>query len=616
MPDRDPLMSMRATPPALVPSLRPGHSPAERPAHRHVRTPWPCAVQEPALTRTGQGQPRLLATALSLGLALGGIALPTACVSAAELRWAAQTELTSLDPHAQPHPQAQAVLQHVYEALTRFSPDLQIEPALASRWEQVSPLVWRFYLRENVRFHDGTPLTADDVQFSLERLKGAGSTLGTMLGSIRSVRRVNDLTLDILLDRPMPLLPRILTDARILSRRWARSNQAEAISGNKADATGYTARHANGTGPYRIEDGWAPGQPLSLVRNRIWWDRGGFPGNADTVTYQAIPLDEDRIRALLDGKVDLVTDLPGQRVPALRHTPPVRVVSNIAQRTLLIGMDQYSESLAHGQTGLHNPFRDRRVRQAMSLALDMKALQRIGHGMYRPAGTIVAPGVNGWTPALDRRAASSVKQARQLMRRAGYAQGFSVTLDCPNNRYAYDQRICQALVPMWKRIGIRVKVNSQPFASLIPRLETLDSSLWMLGWGSPDFDALQNLLSLAYTRSDRIDGAYNAGRISDPSLDKLVDRARTEGNPQERTDLLESALDIVKTQYYYLPLLHARRAWAMRPPVRLLARPGERPDLRFIRVVPARQPARKSGKAATQTKAGARAKAALSRQNR
>lgn len=554
-------------------------------------------------TPVAQRLSRLLTVALSVGLALGGLALPAAAAHAAELRWAAQTELTSLDPHAQPHPQAQAVLQHVYEALTRFSPDLQVEPALAMRWEQVSPLVWRFYLRENVRFHDGTPLTADDVQFSLERLKGAGSTLGTMLGGVRNIRRVNDLTLDILLDRPMPLLPRILTDARILSRRWARSHQAEAISGNKADATGYTARHANGTGPYHIEDGWAPGQPLQLVRNPNWWDRGGFPGNADTVIYHAIPLDEDRIRALQDGKVDLVTDPPGQRVPALRQTPSVRVVTNNAQRTLLIGMDQHSDSLAHGQTGLHNPFKDRRVRQAMSLALDMRALRRIGHGMYRPAGTIVTPGVNGWTPALDRRAPFNLKQARQLMRRAGYAQGFTVTLDCPNNRYAYDRQICQALVPMWKRIGIRVKVNSQPFASLIPRLETLDSSLWMLGWGSPDFDAQQNLLSLAYTRSEKIDGAYNAGRISDPSLDQLVDRARTEGNPETRTDLLESALDIVKAQYYYLPLLHARRAWAMRPPVRLLAMPGERPDLRFIKIVPAQQPARKAGKSAARAKA-------------
>jgi len=150
------------------------------------------------------------------------------------------------------------------------------------------------------------------------------------------------------------------------------------------------------------------------------------------------------------------------------------------------------------------------------------------------------------------------------------------------NRYAYDQQICEALVPMWARIGIRVKINSLPFASLVPKLETLDSSLWMLGWGSPDFDALQNLLSLAYTRSDKVDGTYNAARISDPKLDKLIDQARYENNPIKRTGLLQQALEIVKTQSYYLPLAHAMRAWVMQRSISLVVPPSERPEMRFV----------------------------------
>ena len=207
---------------------------------------------------------------------------------------------------------------------------------------------------------------------------------------------------------------------------------------------------------------------------------------------------------------------------------------------------------------------------------------RISGNMYQPAGTIVAPGVNGWTEALDRREATNLRQARQLMAQAGHAAGFKVTLDCPNNRYAYDQQICQALVPMWARIGIRVKINSLPFASLVPKLETLDSSLWMLGWGSPDFDALQNLLSLAYTRSDKVDGTYNAARISDPKLDRLIDQARYENNPIKRTGLLQQALEIVKTQSYYLPLAHAMRAWVMQRSISLVVPPSERPEMRFV----------------------------------
>ncbi len=321
---------------------------------------------------------------LVLSLALGLLAATAQPAGAETLRWSAQSELTGLDPHAlqQSQAQAQAVLQHVYEGLTRYSPDLHIEPALATRWEQVTPLAWRFHLREGVRFHDGSPLTADDVQYSLERLKAAGSTVGAMLGNIRSVRRINDLTVDIMLDRPMPLLPRILTDARILSRRWAREHKVDAVSGTKPDAVGYTARHANGTGPYRIEDGWAPGQPLQLQRHAGWWDTGGFPGNADTVVYQPVADDEARVQALLANRVDLVTDPASQRVPALKRQSALNIQTDVAQRTLLIGMDQFSDSLTHGQTGLRNPFRDQRVRHAMSLAIDTKALIQIGQGMY------------------------------------------------------------------------------------------------------------------------------------------------------------------------------------------------------------------------------------------
>ena len=597
-------MITRAAPFADPSISRPCRHPDDRQRHGHDGHPSGMGTAQPSgVTTSFQGAAASRAAASSrltppsglprlrrlvLSLALGLLAATAQPAGAETLRWSAQSELTGLDPHALQQSQAQAVLQHVYEGLTRYSPDLRIEPALATRWEQVTPLAWRFHLREGVRFHDGSPLTADDVQYSLERLKAAGSTVGAMLGNIRSVRRINDLTVDIILDRPMPLLPRILTDARILSRRWAREHKVDAVSGTKPDAVGYTARHANGTGSYRIEDGWAPGQPLQLQRHAGWWDTGGFPGNADTVVYQPVADDEARVQALLANRVDLVTDPASQRVPALKRQPALNIQTDVAQRTLLIGMDQFSDSLTHGQTGLRNPFKDQRVRHAMSLAIDTKALMQIGQGMYRPAGTIVAPGVTGWTPELDERPSASIRQARQLMRSAGFAQGFTVTLDCPNNRYAYDQELCKALVPMWRRIGIRVKVNSMPFASLVPKLETLDSSLWMLGWGSPDLDALQNLVSLAYTRSEKVDGAYNAARISDPALDRLINQARTENDPEARTRLLESALGIVKEQYYYLPLAHAMRAWAMRKPVTLLAAPGERPDMRFVKISPAK----------------------------
>lgn len=531
---------------------------------------------------------RSILPGMLLAIALTALAMPITA-SSQMLRWAAQAEVQTLDPHAQNHPQTQAVLQHVYESLTRYTPRLQLEPALASSWEMLSPLVWRFHIRRGVRFHDGSPLTAEDVIFSLDRIQNANNPLSAQFTSIRGLRRVDDFLVEIILDKPAPLLPRHLADARIMSRRWALANKVAKAQNLKNREEGFSARHANGTGPFRVES-WTAGQALRLERNPQWWDIAGFPGNLQGFSYQAIASDEARGRALQRGEVDLVTDLPAQRIPAMQKHARLKVATDIAQRTLLIGMDQGSARLQHAEAGEHNPFRDQRVRRAMALAVDMRTLYRITRGMYRPAGTIIAPGVNGWSPELDQRAPRNLRLARQLMSKAGYAKGFSVTLDCPNNRYPYDQEICQALVPMWARIGIRLRINSQPFASLVPRLETLDTSLWMIGWGSPDNDALHNLLSLAYTRTEKVDGAYNAARISDARLDRLIDAARFENQPAKRLELLQQALQIVKDQYYYLPLRHATRSWVMDRRTQLLAPTTERPDMRFVKMAPARDP--------------------------
>lgn len=507
------------------------------------------------------------------------LAMPAA---AAPLTWAGQSDIQSLDPHAQSHSQTQAVLQHVYEGLTRYTPQLDIEPALATHWEVVSPLVWRFHIRPDVRFHDGTPLTASDVRFSLERIQQARNPLSAQFASIRITRVVNDHQIEIILDRPTPLLPRFLADARIMSQRWAQANHTEKVQPPKSQNKSNGVRHANGTGPFRI-DSWTPDHPLRLERNPQWWDAQAFPGNVTTLTYRSIGPTARRIEALLAGEVDLITDLGRTASAAIERNNRIKVHRDVAQRTLLLGMDQHSDHLRHGHAAKGNPFKDQRVRRAMSLAISTRGFQRITGSAYQLAGSIVAPGVNGWSESLDRREPSNILLARQLMKEAGYADGFDVTIDCPNNRYAYDREICEALVPMWKRIGIRLTVNSLPFASLVPRLETLDSSLWMIGWGSPDNDALQNLLALT-NPSEKVAGAYNATQVDNPELNSLINQARVQNDPDQRRETLQNALRIVKDQFYYLPLAHMTRVWLSRPGIELLVPPTERPDMRFIRV--------------------------------
>ncbi|MDO4905245.1 MAG: ABC transporter substrate-binding protein [Lautropia sp.] len=515
-----------------------------------------------------------------LWLLLPVIGLPAA---AETLRWAGQSDVQTLDPHAQNHPQTQAVLQQVYEGLTRYSPELEVEPALAQRWTALNALTWRFHLRRDVRFHDGSPLSADDVVFSLERLKEANSPMSALLNGVRSIKQLDGFTVEIQLDKPLPLLPRYLADARILNRQWARRHKSLKAQNLKIHEDSYASRHANGTGPFRIES-WIPSQQLLMKRNEAWWDEAGFPGNVSVLIYLPISGDRSRIDALRRNEIDLVADLPLQRIPALTQQGELRVLTEASQRTLMIGMDQFSDQLRHAQAGKSNPFKDVRVRRALALAIDQRRLYRATQTLSRPAGTIVAPGIEGWSATLGMRTARNLPLARQLLVKAGYPKGFEVTLDCPNNRYAFDQEICHALVPMWRQIGVRLKVNTIPFASLVPKLETLDSSMWLIGWSSPDYDALQSLVPLVYTRSGKLDGAYNAGRVSNPSLDRLIDQARVDNDPDKRLRFLQDALQIVKDEYYYLPLRHPMRAWVMNRRLNLLSPPMERPEMRFVKV--------------------------------
>ena len=140
---------------------------------------------------------------------------------AATLRWAGANDILTLDPHAQNHQTTHAFLQQVYEPLVRYGKDFQLEPALATKWTEVSPTQWRFELRKGVKFHDGAPFTADDVLFSLTRIMTPPSNMMSSTQSIKEVKKVDDFTVDLILKGPNPILLRELTEARIMNKAWS-----------------------------------------------------------------------------------------------------------------------------------------------------------------------------------------------------------------------------------------------------------------------------------------------------------------------------------------------------------------------------------------------------------
>jgi peptide/nickel transport system substrate-binding protein len=501
---------------------------------------------------------------------------------AASLRWAAQNDVLTLDPHSQDHTTTHAILQHAYEGLTRYNEKWEIEPALATRWTFISPLQVRFELRKGVKFHDGAPFTADDVIFSFNRIRQPQGTLQIYVGGIKEIRKIDTHTIDLMLEAPAPVLLRNLVDFRIMSKAWAEKNHATNIQDFKAKEETYAAHHAMGTGPYKIT-AWVPDQKITMVANADWW--GSNKGNVTDVSYLPIKSEPTRVAALLSGEVDLLTDLPTQDVGRLKQDAKLKLVEGNETRTIFFAMDQGSEELRGSDVKGKNPFKDKRVREAMSIAIDREAIKRVTmRGLSMPAGIMVAPGVNGNTPDIDVPPKPDLDKARKLLAEAGYGTGFEVPLNCPNNRYVNDEAICQAVVAMWAKIGIRARLIAQPMSLHSQGFQRFEEPLYMLGWGVSTFDALYALQALAHTRAGGADGSYNFCRLSDSKLDEMIDAIKFETDTAKRNALIREALLRIRDEFEFIPLHHQMRPWAMKTNVETVYRANDRPEARFTTV--------------------------------
>jgi peptide/nickel transport system substrate-binding protein len=518
---------------------------------------------------------RLLAAAAAT-LAL---ALPA---HAATLKWAAQNDVITLDPHSQNHATTNGIMQHVYEGLVRFDKDFKIEPCLATSWQQVSPTQVRFNLRKNVKFHDGSPFTADDVVFSYGRIMQPQGTMQIYVQGVKEVKKVDDFTVDLILSGPNPVLLANLVDFRIMSKAWSAKNKSENVQDFKAKEDTFASRNTNGTGPYVLKL-WEPDKRILMQANPGWWDK--IQGNVTEVIYTPIKSDATRVAALLAGDVDLLTDLPTQDVVRLHKDPKLKVLDGAENRTIFIGLDQFSNELKYSDVKGRNPFKDIRVRKALNLAVDREAIKRVTmRGLSIPAAIMVAPSVHGWSADLDKVSPVDTEGAKKLLAEAGYPNGFSFQLDCPNNRYVNDEEICQALVGMWSRVGLKVRLLAAPMATFIAKIQNFDHDAYMLGWGVANFDANYSLFSLVHSKTKGAAGSFNLGRISDAKLDGIIAAINTEIDAKKRDAMLREALTVTRDQYYYVPLHHQLRPWAMKKNVTTVYKSDDRPEARYAKV--------------------------------
>ncbi len=507
------------------------------------------------------------------------VALPA---QAQTLRWAAQNDILTMDPHSQNHATTNAILMHAYEGLTRYSDKYEVEPALATKWTFVSPTQVRFELRKGVKFHDGTPFTADDVVFSFGRIKQPQGTMQIYVTGVNEVKKVDEHTVDLVLAAPNPILLRNIIDFRIMSKAWAEKNNATKVQDYKAKEENFATRNVMGTGSYRILS-WQPEQRIMMARNEAWWDK--HKGNVTQVVYTPIKAEGTRVAALLSGDVDMLTDIPTQDIARLRTDKKLKIVDGPEVRTIFFAPDIGSPELKYSSVKGKNPFADKRVRQALSLAIDREAIRRSTmSGMSIPAALMVAPGVNGYDKQLDAPAKADPSRAKSLLAEAGYPNGFEVRLNCPNNRYVNDEKICQAVTAMWARIGVKASLVAENMATFSQKFQNFDSSIYMLGWGVATYDAQYMVQSLARTRTSGADGNFNFSKVSDPVVDRLTDAMKSEVDVAKRNAMIREALVRIKDEVLLIPIHHQMRPWAMKAGVTTVHRSDDRPEARFTSI--------------------------------
>ena len=502
---------------------------------------------------------------VTFGAALLATTSLTAMTASAEtLRWARSAEALTLDPHSQNEGPTTTLMHQIYEPLILRNMEGQMEPALATSWEPSGddPNVWVFTLREGVTFHGGEAFDSEDVVFSLNRAMSDTSNFKELLSSVAEVRATGPNSVEIVTNGPNPLLPNNLTNIMIMDSGWATENGAEAVQDYAAGEDTFSARNTNGTGPYVLESREADVTTV-LSANENYWGIGEFPLAASEIIFTPIQNPATRVAALLTGEVDFIQDVPVQDLQRVTDADGIEVITAPQNRVIFFGLNVGADDLALDSVEGANPFADVRVRQAMEIAINRDAIQQVVmRGQSEPTGVINPPTVNGWTEELDAYPAYDIAAAKALMEEAGYGDGFSVQLDCPNDRYVNDEAICQATVGMLAQIGIDVNLSALPRAQHFPLIANGETDFYMLGWGVPTYDSEYVFNFLYHTRTeDR--GSWNGTNYSNPEMDAMIVSLSSEVDLDARNQTIADLWAMADEEVIYIPVHNQILNWGI-----------------------------------------------------
>jgi len=489
------------------------------------------------------------------------------------------SEPSSMDPLFSRTGNNQAAAENIFERLVSTDENMQIQPGLAASWKVLEPTLWEIQLRPGVHFHDGTPFTADDVLFSLQRAPKVPNSPAPFTGAVRSIAGievVDPLTLRIRTKQPTPDLMEQIGLVYILSRRAAEGRGSEDFNAGPA---------AIGTGPYKYKR-WQPGDSLELERNDQYW---GKRPDFDRVVIRYISNDAARLAALLSGSVDLIDSVPPTDTKKLQSRPGYTLYQAASARLIYLALDSARAKSpyvtdAQGKPMDANPLQDLRVRRAISMMFMREPITaRLLSGAGAPAGQMVPEGLGGYSPALPP-PAYDPEGARKLLAEAGYPKGFGLTVHSSNDRFASDGDLAQALAQMMARAGLRINgVVTQPYNVYAGASSKQQYSAFIFSYGNSTSDSSNGLTNVlaSYDKAAGT-GAFNRARYSNPEVDRLLARAATEFDKDVRNQLLREAAEAAFNDVGIVPLYFPVVFWAARDGIVVRANKQERTSMVYI----------------------------------
>lgn len=508
----------------------------------------------------------------SLLLAAAAGALAATVASAETIRWARAGDSLTLDPHSQNEGPTHTLAHQIYDGLLQRDMSGALIPSLATDWAPLdeAPNVWRFNLRPDVTFHDGAVFDSEDVVFSINRARAEGSDMKELLSSVKDVRAVDALTVDIETNGANPLLVNNLTNLFMMDQGWAAANDVLTPHDFTAGETNYATLNANGTGAFMLVSRSVDERTV-LAANPNYWGKNLYPNEVTEIIYTPIQSAATRVAALLSGEVDFIQDVPVQDLERVAATDGLTIATAAQNRVIFFGLNT-----------VEGPTADVRVRRAMNLAINRDAIRQVVmRGQSDPTGVIMPPFVNGWTADLNTVPATDVAAATALMQEAGYGEGFAITLNCPNDRYINDEAICQAVVGMMGQIGIDVTLDAQPKAQHFPFIQSGESDFYMLGWGVPTFDSHYIFNFLVHTQTeDR--GSWNPTGFSNIDVDAMIVSLESETDLAVRDATIAAIWAKIQEEQIYLPVHNQVLNWGLREGITFPVQPEDQPHFQFL----------------------------------